>query len=404
MTHTYQWKGGAVAVVAVMLLGLLVTTTADAQTSNQWNRNKKDCEYVLKSPERYPLPSIEECVMLWEQYRDVSGLSPDEKTLYARGPSWLFVYGDGNQKSLAQGALGRMGKTKALIFSDGTWKDPNLQVLRDPLAGSGDDNVRPLELLPPVTPKAAGKGAAKKAEKANTAGFKAYKKRNYAGAIAKFEEALRNDPFYVKAKFNMACNQSLVGDREGALQTLLELQSWQSGEAQAAFQRARSDGDFEPMYGDKRFRMLLGLVRLQILNGASEPGLYHVGRIRKAFLDRNFVVHQYGYDRHIRKRPLIYYREGYERQAQEAREIVANMRTAVKKINWDSPFDLIVVWGDPDVAASEGASGPVVQGTGVKRDASNPLGKVLDAANQVKDQGQQLKDVSETPPPLPGTP
>ncbi len=379
-------------------LGLATLTlwagAADAQDLSQWNRNKGDCEFVLKAPERYPLASVNECVQLWEQYRDVSGLSPDERALYGRGPSWLFVQGiNADQKALARGALNRMNIISPYCFSNEQWSISCAQ-------GGGDSFVE-LKPLPPVTPKSVPKGAQSKASKLNSEGIRAYKKKSYATAIGKFEEALKHDPFYVKAKFNLACNQSLVGDKEGALQTLLELQSWQSAEAQGAFQNARKDKDFEPMYSDRRFRQLLGLIRLQILNGAAEPGLFHVGRIHKDFTKRNYVVHSYGYDRYIRKRPLIYYREGYEKQAELAKEIVSNVRTATKKINWESPYDIIVVWGDPEVAQKSGTSGPVVQGTGTKPDGGNGLDKLLDAKDKLQGQSEKIQDAAQ-PPPLPG--
>lgn len=394
MTAGLRWVVAALALSAIGLWG----ATAGAQDLSQWNRNKGDCEFVLKAPERYPLPSVNECVQLWEQYRDVSGLSPDERALYGRGPSWLFVQGvNADQKALARGSLNRMNIIEAYCFDGDRWD------IACGKAGGGRDSFVELKPLPKVTPKDVGKGARGKASKLNSEGLRAYKKRAYPAAIAKFEQALKIDPFYVKAKFNLACNQSLVGDKQGALQTLLELQSWDSGEAQAAFQNARKDKDFEPLYNDRQFRQLLGLIRLQILNGAQEPGLFHVGRIHKDFSKRNYVVHSYGYDRHIRKRPLIYYREGYEQQAQLAKEIVSNLRTAVKKINWDSPYDVIVVWGDPEVAQRTGTGGPIVQGTGVKRDPNDPLGKILEAKDKLQGQSEQIQDAAQ-PPPLPGAP
>ena len=71
----------AVGVGLGLAFGVLGLSTAAAQDIDQWNRNKKDCEYVLKAPDRYPLDSAQECTMLWEQYRDTTGLSPDERTL-----------------------------------------------------------------------------------------------------------------------------------------------------------------------------------------------------------------------------------------------------------------------------------------------------------------------------------
>jgi hypothetical protein len=136
-----------------------------------------------------------------------------------------------------------------------------------------------------------------------------------------------------------------------------------------------------------------------LLNGAAEPGLYHVGRIRKDLLARNFFVAQYGYDRWTRKRPLVYYRKGYEGQARFVKDIVANPRTAVAEITWSSPFDLIIVWGDPDVASAEGVSGPVVQGepAGKGEGVDGFLGKINDAKGTAEDVGKTATEAPDFP-------
>lgn len=384
---------------------IVLTLAAPAWADNvQWNRNKGDCEYVLKAPDRYPLGSVLECTQLWEQYKDVSGMSPDERSLFARGFSWLFIYGDQQQKGVAQGALARIGKPKPLVFdAQRGWVDPNLEVLTDPLNDTASNNptgVVELRPLPRREVKAPSKRAARKAKKANSKGYRAYKKRRYSEAVDHFQEALRADPFYVKAKYNLACNLALVGDSDGALQALLELQSWEDGAARASFNKARVDRDFERLHADQRFRRLVGLVRIQLLNGADEPGLFHVSRIRKDLLARNYYVAQYGYDRYTRKRPLVYYREGYEPQARLAKDIVANPRTAVIKINWSSPFDVIIVWGDPDVASREGVSGPVVQGEPVRKGdnaAGEFLGKINDAKGTIEEGGKTATEAPDLP-------
>jgi tetratricopeptide (TPR) repeat protein len=389
-------------IVAAVVLGLAAPAFAD---NVQWNRNKGDCEYVLKAPDRYPLGSVLECTQLWEQYRDVSSMSPDERSLFARGFSWLFIYGDQQQKAVAQGALSRIGKPKPLVFdTQRGWVDPNLAVLTDPLNDATAGNVpqpgRELRPLPRREVKAPSKKAARKAKKSNSKGFKAYKKRRYSEAAEHFRDALRADPFYVKAKYNLACNLALLGDSDGSLQALLELQSWDSGAAQGSFNKARGDRDFERLHADQRFRRLVGLVRIQLLNGADEPGLFHVGRIRNDLLARNYYIAQYGYDRYTRKRPLVYYREGYEPQARLAKDIVANPRTAVIKINWNSPFDVIIVWGDPDVASREGVSGPVVQGQPARKGdnaAGEFLGKINDAKGTIEEGGKTATEAPDLP-------
>lgn len=386
----------ALIVLGLVWVGLLWGGSALADDL-QWNRQKGDCEYVLKAPDRYPLDSVQECTILWEQYKDISGLSPDEKSLFSRGFSWLFLYGDSNQKTLAQGALGRVGKTKPLCLFEGTWRDPNI----GQSCTSAEEATGELRLLAPVSPKKPSKQAARKASSANSKGYRAYKKRRYAEAVQHFEDALQHDPFYVKAKYNLACNLSLLGDADSAVKTLLELQSWDSGDARAHFQQARSDKDFEPLHNDSRFRRLVGLVRVQLLNGAGEPGLYHVGQLYSKLTSRKYYIAQYGYDRHVRKRPLVYYRKGYEAQAQQIKELIANIRTASIEIKFDTPFDLIVVWGDPDVAAESGVSGPLVQGTDAK-DSGNAADAFLNKVNDAKKFGKDVGDTATEAPPLPG--
>jgi hypothetical protein len=140
----------------------------------------------------------------------------------------------------------------------------------------------------------------------------------------------------------------------------------------------------------------VGLVRIQLLNGAEEPGLFHVARIRKDLMARNFFIAQYGFDRHIRRRPLVYYREGYKEQAEMAKSVVRNIRTASMQIYWDSPFDLIIVWGDPDVASKAGITSPVVQGEEVK-DRGDAAKDFLNKVNDAKKTGEDLKKASEAP-------
>ena len=354
-----RWSVLATMATVGLALGGM-SQEASSQEVNQWERYKGDCEFVLKAPDRYSLSSIQECVMLWEQYRDVAPLSPDERVIFARGPSWLFIYGDKNQKYIAQNALNRLGKSKALQFDPELgWRDPNLGQSLDDLVTPGR---RYLEELDPIHTRKYSKNTMARSNRANTKGFQLYKEKRYLAAIEKFRESLDIYPWHVKAKFNLACNLAIVGDADGALKHLQELRAWNNLEAREAFEKVRFDNDFERLHDDKRFRRLVGLVRLQILDGTSGAGAAQVNRIYTTFSKRLMPVSQFGVDRHIRSRPLVYFRDGYEAQAEMARMIIANIRTAKKKITWDSPFDLIVIWGDPGAAAAADVSGPLVQG------------------------------------------
>ncbi len=393
------WAGAAWIAVSALLTLLVFGSTAAADDT-QWNSNKNDCEFVLKAPDRYELGSLEECAVLWEQYKEVSRLSPDERKLFARGFSWLFVYGNANQKALAKGALERIGKPRPLCLVGGAWLDPNIG--QDCAAGTKDPSkeVFAFPEAGSVQVRKSSSGQVGKAERLAKDGIRLNKRRQYAAAVGKFEQALAADPFNVSAQYNLACAMAMLGDDEGTVRALSALRSWDNSAAQAKFSLARSDKDFEPVHNSARFRQLVGLVRIQLLNGAGEPGLFHVGRIRKDLMQRNFFIGQYGFDRHTRRRPLIYYRKGYGDQAQMAKSIVNNIRTATLEIYWDSSFDLIIVWGDPDFAAGAGATGPVVQGEAVK-DRGDAAKEFLDKFNESKDTASGLKDAATSVPDLP---
>ena len=51
------WEDSDMKTLKTLVITTLILTFAgDAQADNvQWNRNKGDCEYVLKSPDRYTL-------------------------------------------------------------------------------------------------------------------------------------------------------------------------------------------------------------------------------------------------------------------------------------------------------------------------------------------------------------
>jgi len=331
--------------VGLLLLGGAwgLSSTATAQDTDAWAAVKKDCELVLAFPERYTMFAVEECVVLQDRYRDLERLSAEERLRFARGPSWLFHRGSPEQRALGRLALEHLHEQPLSGY--------HRRRRRPPLVPS---EVRPLARLWPTEPTPFGRV---KATEALERAWQARATGDLAGAIAAYREALGHHPFSVEAKYGLLCAQSLAGNDEAALRTLLELESWDFDEAQSAFRRARTAPELEPMIPDVRFGAVVGWPRVQVLNGGGEGGLDETRRIVRALASHQLAVHQVGTDRHRCARPRVYYRPGWERAAREAWDLVGDVATVTGRISWDSPFDLIIVWGEPGPGAHDARPG-----------------------------------------------
>lgn len=82
------------------------------------------------------------------------------------------------------------------------------------------------------------------AKKANAAGMKAYKKRDYEAAQKLFEKAIAEDPGFVKAHYNRASMAALQFDVGPIVEEFAWLRGATSPEAARVLAKATTDADF----------------------------------------------------------------------------------------------------------------------------------------------------------------
>ena len=334
--------------IAVVFGVLLIPASASAQP--EWDANRGNCEDVLQQPQDHGLDEVRSCTQTWESYRDPGTLTRDEKLVYARGFSRLYYEGTDSDQRLALTALSRLG----------------LEVLeRGDFLPTGTSRAR-ARWERDTTPIHVGQSSRRNRRTAgsrNADGMEEYEDGDYAAAARQFERALDADPWHVLAKYNLACQYSLLGRFDDAVHHLDELSRWQIPESAVRMGRARVDEDFLPMRDDPRFREITGYVRAQVLNGAGSAGLESVEMIRTEMVAAEMDVASYGNDRHLWMRPSIYYRAGYESEAHRLNRILGLDNTAVDVITWATDYDIVVVYGSIEAATANPVPRPVVQGT-----------------------------------------
>jgi hypothetical protein len=186
-----------------------------------------------------------------EAFEAVLSVSRDGKTW----PKGTF----GGRIAFHGGALGSEvslcwapeGMRVALIVHTGrTMRDPEVNDLRMSSATE--------EAFDPEGTRTAAMRAAINARRANVAGMKAYRAKNYVVATKKFREAIAADASFVTAHYNLACVAALQGDKKSALAELKWLSASSDPEAKAKLKKAPTDPDLRALAGDPDAKALLG--------------------------------------------------------------------------------------------------------------------------------------------------
>lgn len=337
-------------IFALVGFSLVLCVASQASAQAEWEANRGNCEDVLASPQNFDLDEIRSCARTWETYRNPSTLGSSEAQTFARGFSRLYYEGTASDQRLAETALRRMGTS---VLPRGDFLPTGTSVSRTTVTRD-------------TTPIHVGRSSSRARRRAgshNSDGMDAYNRGDYSEAASYFERALEQDPWHVLAKYNLACQYSLLNRASDAVRHLDELSRWDIPESSERMARARVDEDFIPIRDDARFRDITGYTRAQLLNGAGAAGLGPVDGIRSQMMDADIDVASYGYERHIRLRPVIYYRDGYESTAHGLNRMLALPNTDVRVLTWQTDYDLVVVYGSMEAAASNPMPMPVVQGT-----------------------------------------
>lgn len=399
---------GYLFLVLMMGLAFVVSvcaceTSETAQKGNSvhyWDKKKGDCESVLSMPHAYTLQQITYCTKMWEMYRYVEDIPLKDRSMYAVAFSQVsHTSNDAYDRSIADAALARICIPRHPMGSDGMIREqiPDQlecnKITAVKVSGRGVASANPFLRIKGTV--AVEEPSASQTKEATAAYKKATKTRktNPSKAISQYQEALRADPYYVAAKYDLACAQAVVGDERGALKTLEELYSWDDSEAEARLEKARSDEDFESIRANPNFKLLTGYVSIALINGAGSMGEQQVAAIKKKLESNNYAIETVGKSNRVETTPQIWYREGFEDYAQTIKRILNQKNMSVKMMTKPtSDNDVLVVWGQPS-AIGAGQSAPVVQGTRAQG-SENKLNDALDAVDNAGSTVDHAKDTT----------
>lgn len=307
---------------------------------SHWERQKGNCDAVFATPEKVTIPELKYCVALWEAYRDISSLRPGEREAVAPAFQRLYREGDDEGRHIARNALGRLGFV--------------------PQAESPEEIERRRRAAQQVTgrkkyrPHKAEPADQKAAQKIRAQAYKAYKKRDYRGALALLDQALKRDPAYVQALYDAACCYALLGDRDNAIEYLLRLADIGDKEAMERLRKARKDKDFDGIRDEPGYKKATGFARVKVFNGmpaadreVGEDNVYLlIEMLRNPKL--GYEVVDGGGDKHIRDRPHIWYKEHSKLQAYVIRKLIGHPRALLIPVppGRETDFDILVSWAD----------------------------------------------------------
>lgn len=373
---------------AVLVMALLVPTAALAQS--EWDANKGDCDRTLQRARLKELDAIRSCTELWETYRDVSVLRPEEKAAVARGFSVLVYKGGTRGRMLGKTALDRIHMQPL---------EEEEVLPRNAEASDGREVIQP-KYYPEVSAR-----RQKESEKNVAKGLKLHKKKTHK-ALGYYEKAMRADPNNLKAFYNAACAYGLLGDAGAASEVLDEIRSRHTRRSRQLLMSSRKDRDFRRVRHHPKFKAATGYAEIVLLNGAAAEGTPHIQRLKRRLADAGRPPAFVGTDESPRGRPIIWHKPGMEEVAEELKELVDPDKTRLKIIDFNTAidkydFDVYVVWGMPHRAAlNELPDVGKRQGGGAGEDgAQDPLKAAKEAKGVVDDAAGLVK-----PPELPELP
>ena len=131
-----------------------------------------------------------------------------------------------------------------------------------PSVTSGDNGAKTTKYIVPKSlsiaerRRAYPKGNRKLAKKLNTAGYKRFKAKDRVGALTNYQKAVDASPAYEMARFNLACELSVAGRLDAAIEQLEHLLRMGTPLARKLVSRARYDKDFTALHSDKRYQAI----------------------------------------------------------------------------------------------------------------------------------------------------
>ncbi len=312
---------------------------AGAVTS--WEGDAEVCMRAFQSPEKSELGQLIYCMKVWAMFRRPATIPEADRKIAV--PAFLRIYRDGSAQSRQEAEL--------VLQSLNTPIPDELKKREGSKRRRGGRAIRAGQpsILAPDRPKyeppPCGKKATRTAKRWAGKGDKQRRKGKSRAAEGLYQRALAACEGHVRSNYGMAGAKAMQNEVADAVEYLQRLGDIGSNAAIDRLNQARVDRSFVTLRGQPDFRRLTGYMKLKLLNGCGEYGEDEVERIEHLFEKLRHEIAEKGHDKHQRKRPHVWYKSHAKVQALLAQEVVDDPDTRLRRITWDSEFDIIVSWG-----------------------------------------------------------
>lgn len=343
---------GLAAVLAAALF-------AQDAAASDWKNYKGDCDEAFKNAKTIPVLKLKECTGLWTAYVDPSTVKPPEaqvlkdafQALYNRSGSKE----DEEGQYLAHSAADRLGERLAVDAEPGASKG------REEKGNEGTANSERTDKKPPKGTKDDGEGGDRKkfvppsvssgdrakANKLVEQGKKAFAAKKRKKALEAYEQALELDPGNEGALVNAAAEHAFADDGDQALEYIERLQDIGTPAALKMLKYAWKDKDFDSIRDTSRFKRATGFARIKVVNSLGEYGEDEMDRITKMLEKLEMKAEEVGEDKtKNREAPVIWFKSHSAATAFVVKKVVVHPGTIMTQIHWDTPYDIIVAWGN----------------------------------------------------------
>jgi hypothetical protein len=126
--------------------------------------------------------------------------------------------------------------------------------------------VPSVEGVPDYENKAVASKIVTKSQKHNSKAVKHHLKKRYKKAERGYLKALKLNPRYEMARYNLACAYALMGEHDKSLGLLSQLKAAGCYRCLERVIRAQTDTDFASLHQDRRFQRITGGIMLPSLN------------------------------------------------------------------------------------------------------------------------------------------
>jgi tetratricopeptide (TPR) repeat protein len=334
-----------------LLLALLMVA-APAGAQEMWERNRGDCEQVFRNWRTSSLGKLRDCVQKWEMYRDVTQASNDDRAVANEAFDKLYQEGSERDAVMALSALKRLGlrpkklrsESKA-IPTDETPPDEEVRVVR-PTPAPVVLEPDPAPTPEPTSMAKARQPDARTAKAAAQRGKALLQQGKLPEAVSELLIAADADPTYADPLYLAASAFVDLNQPDAAIQYLARMKAINSDRSRVLVRQAATDPRFKSIRHLAPFKDVTGTAMIQILNGAGPDGNKKVLDFKQRLEAVNMPVANVGADMNPRTATFIYFKPGFERQAEDMRRQLQLGLVQKKPLHWVSEYDVILVYGE----------------------------------------------------------